>query len=384
MRLLRTRFALAGLSFLVVLATAASAQIPARISDADYWSMITGMSENGGYFRSDNFISNETSFQHVIPQLRATLGTGGVYVGVGPEQNFSYLVALQPGIAFIVDIRRQNMLQHLFYKAMMELSGDRIDFLSRLFSRRRPANVDTASSAAAIAAALAATPVDTLWFRSIFSDVKRQLRDVHHFVLGDSDLMSIEYVHTAFMVAGPDITYSFGTQQRQRFGNRGMPTFAQLMVETDSAGVQRGWLASERNYGVLRDMEMRNLVVPLVGDFGGPKALRAVGNWVRTHGATVSALYTSNVEQYLFMDDSTWRHFYGNVETWPVQPQSTFIRAVFSYGGPATAPVDSSGVPMMMPPRPRSLTVLVSMPVMLQAVRDGRVKSYNDVIWMGR
>src|SRR5207245_2534908 len=87
-------------------------------------------------------LSNELGFQQVIPSLRETVRTGGVYIGVGPEQNFTYITALQPRIAFIIDIRRQNMLEHMMYKALFELSEDRADFLSRLYARRRPAGLD--------------------------------------------------------------------------------------------------------------------------------------------------------------------------------------------------------------------------------------------------
>ena len=78
--------------------------------------MITDFSEAGGYFRSDNFLSNEAGYQHVIPLLKKSIRPGGVYLGVGPEQNFTYVVALEPKMAFIVDIRRQNMLEHLLIK----------------------------------------------------------------------------------------------------------------------------------------------------------------------------------------------------------------------------------------------------------------------------
>ena len=65
-----------------------------------------------------------------------------MYLGVGPEQNFPYIIALKPGMAIIFDMRRGNLHEHLLYKAMFELSNDRADFLSRLFSRARPAGLD--------------------------------------------------------------------------------------------------------------------------------------------------------------------------------------------------------------------------------------------------
>src|SRR5947208_949777 len=128
----------------------AAEEFPAQLSDETFWRLVTEFSEPGGFFRSDNFISNETLFQHVIGRLKQKAGPAGVYLGVGPDQNFTYIVALQPRIAFIVDVRRQNMLEHLMYKALIELSGDRTDFLSKLLSRKRPENVDAESTPEAL------------------------------------------------------------------------------------------------------------------------------------------------------------------------------------------------------------------------------------------
>ena len=121
--------------------TADASQVPTQISDSAFWRMVTDFSEPGGYFRSDNFVSNETSFQYVIPELQRTTSPGGVYLGVAPDQNFTYLIALKPRIAFIIDIRRQNLIHHLMLKAMIEMSKDRADFMSLLFARARPAGL---------------------------------------------------------------------------------------------------------------------------------------------------------------------------------------------------------------------------------------------------
>jgi hypothetical protein len=93
------------------------------------------MSEPDGYFLSENFVSNEVSFQDVVPSLQRSLTRDGVYLGVGPEQNFTYIANLGPRMAVIFDIRRQNAMQHLMYKALFELSPTRAEFVSRLFSR---------------------------------------------------------------------------------------------------------------------------------------------------------------------------------------------------------------------------------------------------------
>src|ERR1043166_48320 len=98
----------------------AAESLPSQLSDEAFWNMVNEFSEPGGYFRSDNFVSNETTFQYVIPELVKSYPSGGVYLGVGPDQNFTYIVALKPRMAIITDIRRQNMIEHLMYKAVIE------------------------------------------------------------------------------------------------------------------------------------------------------------------------------------------------------------------------------------------------------------------------
>lgn len=351
--------------------------IPERIGDEAFWRMVSDYSEPGGFFRSDNFVSNEITFQWVLPELAKTTKTGGVYLGVGPDQNFTYIVAMQPKIAFIVDIRRQNMLHHLLYKALIEMSADRAEFLARLFSRPRPTALDANAGAAALFQAFANVSPDSALFARNFAAVKEQLLSRHKFGLTTDDLRTIEYVYTAFFTAGPDLTYSFtmpGRGASMMFYGRRMPTYAELMMESDGSGGQRSYLATEENFHTLRELERNNLIVPLVGDFAGDKAIRTVGQYVREHSATVTAFYTSNVEQYLFQSDD-WKKFFSNVATLPVDSSSTFIRAVFNFN---TAPSNTGT------PGPKSRTMLASIVEQVQAFTDGRIQSYWDVIQTSR
>src|SRR5574339_348873 len=93
-----------------------------RLSYSEFWRLIGTLSENNGTFQSENLLSNEVDFVNTAATLKQTMKPGGVYLGVGPEQNFNYIAAIRPRIAFIIDIRRQNMLEHLMYKAVFELS----------------------------------------------------------------------------------------------------------------------------------------------------------------------------------------------------------------------------------------------------------------------
>jgi hypothetical protein len=116
----------------------ASVQAADNLPAAEFARLVRDLSEEGGYFRSDNFTSNETSYLHIVNKLREQGATGGAYIGVGPEQNFTYIAKVRPKIAFIIDIRRQAVIQHLMFKAIFYLAPTRMHYLSLLLSRPLP------------------------------------------------------------------------------------------------------------------------------------------------------------------------------------------------------------------------------------------------------
>jgi hypothetical protein len=324
-----------------VVAQAIAGPLPTRLTDQQFWGLVTRMSEPDGYFRSENLVSNEHTFQNVIPTLARRV-QGGVYLGVAPDQNFTYIAAVKPRMAFIVDIRRGNLLQHLMYKALIEMSADRAEFVSRLFSKPRPQGLDASSTVDAIFAAYERVPASDTLYRENVNAINERLVTKHGFRLSVEDLQQLEGIYWQFFWEGPGIRYttSIPVPGRGGSGRRGFgmvfPTYADLVQQTDWEGKPRSYLASEETFAFLKDFQERNLLVPIVGDFAGPKALRAVGRYVRDHGETISAFYVSNVEQYLFQSD-IWAAFYRNVATFPLSEGSTFIRSVSNrqgYSGP--------------------------------------------------
>jgi hypothetical protein len=301
--------------------------IPDSLSDQEFWRLFTTMSEESGTFPSENFVSNEKTYQFVIPTLERTLTPNGVYVGVGPEQNFTYIANLEPRLAMIVDIRRQNAMQHLMYKALFELSPTRGEFVSRLFSRPLPPSVPRTAPPADIFAAISDVPANDSAFAANWKAIVDRLRVTHGFALSRVDSASMHHVFRAFFEAGPDISYAY------HLGAPPTPTawlvtFGQLQTLTNVEGENMAFLATDERYTWLRSFESRNLVVPVVGDFAGPKAIRAVGDYVRAHDAIVTAFYCSNVEQYLFTGLGLEKAFYRNVATLPIDSTSTFIRSL--------------------------------------------------------
>lgn len=313
----------------------ARAGLPASLSDQEFWRLSQDFSEPGGTFHSDNFVSNEGEFQVVIPELIRRVPADGFYVGVGPEQNFTYMAAVRPRMAFIVDIRRGNLHEHLLYKALFELSADRAEFVARLFSRPRPAGLGASSRVEAIFAAVERAAPSEALYRQNLKAVTDRLTKGHGLPLTSDDLAGIDYVYrTGFFTNGPGLAYQLSGTFRGGGRGIGTPSYAQLMAMDDGAGRQRGYLASEESFTYLKALESANLVVPVVGDFGGARALRAVGRYAREHGAVVAAFYVSNVEQYL-EQDGKWQAFCGNVASMPIDRTSTFIRSVRGGGGGA-------------------------------------------------
>jgi hypothetical protein len=315
---------------LLLLAPSLSSQttksLPATLSPGEFWSLTNELSEPGGYFQSnsgspDNLLSNENELSRVAARLAGQAGPASVYLGVGPEQNFTYIAALEPRIAFILDIRRGNLHLHLLYKALFEMSADRADFVARLFSRPRPDGLTRASTARDLMAAyLRVAPADPDTFRVNLAAVVAHLTKTRGLPLPGDDLAGLEYVYGNFHRFGPAIHYT-SSIGRGRSAN----TYASLMTTTDMTGAERSYLASEANFAFVRNLQTRNLIVPVVGDFAGPKALRAIGRYLRDRGAVVTAFYVSNVESYL-QRNGVWPAFCANVATLPLDAASFFIR----------------------------------------------------------
>lgn len=329
--MLPRRFALLAAIALAILAVwspaglsgTAALDLPAKLTDQEFWRLIEELSEPEGVFQGDNLTSNEGLGS--VPALAARTKPGRAYLGVGPEQNFTYIAATLPQMAFVIDIRRGNLQLHLMYKALFELSADRADFVSRLFTKQRPDGLTAASTASELMNAYSevATDDESVYATNL-QNIQNHLTTRHALPLSQDDLAGIARAYRAFYWYGPGIIHGASTTLTGR-----MPpvygTYRDLMTQTDTNGQSVSFLASEEKYVFVKDLQTRNLIVPVVGSFSGPKAVRAVGAYVRQHDAIVGAFYVSNVETYL-QRDGTWPAFCGNVATLPVDESSVLVR----------------------------------------------------------
>ncbi len=330
------------------------------LSDQEFRALIASMSERGGTFVTDNIVSNEIALQDVLPQLERT--HRGAYIGVGPEQNLTYISALKPSIAFVVDLQRANMQLHLMYKALVEISSDRADFLSRLFARARPAGLPPRAPASVLLAAFASIPESTAMADVQLAAVFERLTKVHGLSLDPQDRAGIEKAYRALAAGGPNLRGDFG---RSPSLPAWIPSYAEMLAQTAPDGRNRSFLGSDESFATLQSYESRNLVVPIVGDFAGDKALRAVGDYLRRRDMTVGTFYASNVEDYLFRSDA-WKRFFRNLRSLPLDRDATLIRTYFTHG--------IEGMRELLDP----------MQPMLAAFERDDIRTYDDLITRSR
>jgi hypothetical protein len=344
-------------------AVAPQVKAPESLSAAEFARLVREFSEEGGYFRSDNFTSNETSYLHVVGKLRELGATGGAYIGVGPEQNFTYIAKIRPRLAFIIDIRRQAIIQHLMYKAVFHLAPTRAQFLSRLLSKPLPKTLAADAPLNELLLTLSKIPADEKTYTENLAAIRKVIQEDSQFPLSETDQKSLEYVYRHFRDEGLEIAYRVDGS----WGNGTFPSLGEILAQPDQYGRQGNFLASTEDYEFVRGLHRKNLIVPVVGDFGGNKAIAAIGGYLKKTGLPVTAYYTSNVEQYLFGSNS-FAAFAGNIKKLPVTDKSLFIRAVPGrYPHPAQLPGH------------RLVTLLQRVTVFLKDFDEGRYETYSDL-----
>jgi hypothetical protein len=288
------------------------------------------LSEPAGFFDTDNLISNERSYLEVIPTLIAGGVSGGAYIGVGPDQNFSYIAHIRPSVAYIIDVRRDNLLLHLLFKAVFAQAANRVEYLSLLTGRSPPKDPThwVSSSLDQIVAYIDRSALSTG-----FLDTRSQLdRTIDGFgvPLSPGDHQTIDRFRRIFVDEGLNLRFkSHGRAPRPHY-----PTLRDLLLATDREGRQRHYLASEDDFQFVRSLQARDAVIPVVGDVAGPSALSAIGAAVADRQEEVTAFYISNVEFYL--SEGRYEQFINNMSGLPLAPQGVMIRSIFGGGGSRT------------------------------------------------
>jgi hypothetical protein len=328
-------------------------------------SLIRSLSEPGGYFDTDNLISNERSYLHVVPALRALAGQAGrsgVYLGVGPDQNFSYIAHLRPTLAILIDIRRDNLLLHLLFKAIFTEAVTRADYLALLTGRSLSAAPRDASIESLVRLVDEAKPP----VRAERERLQARLAEIisgFGVPLSESDRATIARFHRRFIDAGLSMQFNSSGRPPQA----DYPTYRDLLLEVDRNAVQRSFLANHEDFQFVKSLHAGDRIIPIVGNLAGRVALANVGKYLEARRLQVSAFYTSNVEFYLFRDGGA-PAFIANLARLPRHPGSIVVRSVFAGGG------------ALMSPRYNSATVTQPIQALLDGYQQGRFRQYWELV----
>jgi len=358
--------------FLALLVCVASAfpQRPDQTSypQSSFAGTVAELSEPPGYFDTDNLVSNERSYLHVVPELRALAGHKGrgVYLGVGPDQNFSYIAHLRPSLAIVIDIRRENLLLHLLFKALFAEARTRSEYLALLTGRPPPLPaIDwKLRSIDEIVGYIDRTA--SLPDAGLRATRERLTRVIDSFgvPLSDSDRSTIDRFHRRFITEG--LSLQFNTTGRPP--QYDYPDLRGLLLEVDRHGTRRSYLASEDDFQFVKRLQEQDRVLPIVGDLSGATALAAVAKYLSQTNLQVAAFYTSNVEFYLF-GDGRFAGFIENLRRLPRLPGSVIVRSVFRSGGAGAARL----------PGYNSASLTQPIDALVNGYASGRFRDYRDL-----
>ena len=346
----------ARLVFVLLLAATQAASSP-------FSAQIASLSEPGGYFDTDTLISNERSYLQVLPALDAAKVRGGAYIGVGPDQNFSYIAAIRPSVAYIVDIRRDNMLLHLLFKALFAQSRTRVEYLALLTGRPVPGDIERWRTAPVekLVSYIDGTPARDV-------DALRRRFDAAVTAIGapsmPGDRSTIDRFHRRFIADGLSLRFQSAGRPPQDYN----PNYRDLLVDRDGSGRQGNYLASEDAFQFVKALQQKDLVIPVTGNLAGPNAIVAVGKAIAARQERLSAFYVSNVEFYLFSEGS-FQHFAENLGHIPRAPNSVVIRSIFGRYASSGRPGDASA------------SRLQKIDELLREHAAGRIRQYGDVAY---
>jgi hypothetical protein len=326
---------------------------PAR--DQSLARVISDLSEPETGRAADNLVTNEDSFARVAGELERLAPEGGVYLGVGPDQNLTYIARARPRLAFVLDFRRRNALLHLAHKALFAIAPDRASYLARL-TARSPGSLPEDPTADRLVEAFTRPEMDRGQLDRAIAGVAGYLGPLG--VVGVDEWPELAKIQAR--LAGPGLDSRFLALTMY-------PTLGRLIRSHDRSGRPGHFLARESWYRDVRDAQIGDRVIPIVGDFAGSKALPALGGWLRARGLAVSVLYLSDVEFFL-LRSGRFAAFVENLTRLPWRDGAVLIRSsTREIVHPDRSPGDSS------------TTILRPVAPFLEGARAGHFRSVDDL-----
>jgi hypothetical protein len=267
----------------------------------------------------------------------------------------------------MLDIRRDNMFEHLLFKSIFSMARNRLEYLCLLFGKPPPRDVGGwgSRSIEELIAYLDSSAVDSTFVRTTRQSITGRIAALG-LDLSPRDLEITDRYRAQFIADGLDVRFS----SLNRNNRLNYPNFRELLLETDRAGRRGNFLVNESSFQYVKSMQAKHLIVPVVGNAAGEKAVAAIGKYTAEHGHVVSAFYISNVEQYLWRD-GLFPRFVENVKSLPRDARSVMIRSYFGRFG--------MGHPLTLPGH-LSTSMLQTIDTFVREYDAGNIRSYGDLI----
>lgn len=238
----------------------------------------------------DCFVSSEVGYNEVIARCAPSAERpGGAYLGVGPDQNYTYIGALRPALAVILDARLDNLLEHLIFKLAFAEARDPLDYLCLLLGRARATGPGDG-----LTARLRAQPLDAAAAAVFSANVRRAFQarwTSDERLLARVERLLREFVRRQLAVTSVSETCLANLDK--------IPDFEEVITSTTPEGFNFHYLTDAGRFGVVKALHAEDRIIPLLGNVVSPEGIAAARRVVEGAGLKLSTVYLSNLEEFL-------------------------------------------------------------------------------------
>lgn len=351
---------------------ASAIEQPARAGAAplslEHWRHMVSTLSLPGASSSPGYVCQNGSYLQVAKSLVARAPADGVYIGVGQDENLSYIALTRPVLALVVGSNHDQLLLQLMYKALFEIAADRQAFLVGLLgadgSELRPASPDDRLSL--LMDRVGRLPRTEASFESAHRAIQRRVVSFG-LDLGPDANSKLRDVHQAFFRRGLELRHA----PNDRTGNpETFPTLRTVLESVSPDGAVRSFLGTSAYFDSVRRLHASNRIVPLVGTL--PDALPVVAAFLRQRSLEVGVVHVSSTELAIATPQA-FAKWTRSLATLPKSKGALFIRAYLHQGKPHPAQM----------PGQVGATVLVPMRVFDEVFAGKSEATYYDLCTVG-
>jgi len=215
--------------------------------------------------------SNENAHEFFFPFIK---NTGGGYLGVGADQNYTLIAIARPDLAWIVDYDSVVIDLHKIHKLLILHSDNPDEFINYWKEENKDKTINL---------------------------IKESF---------DEKLAS--HLTNIFIKSRPSLSHYFEILRTKKRGNKPV-----------------SWLSDIEMFDFIKKMFIAGRIRTMLGNLVGERALKGIGNTARELGVTIRTIYLTNVEEFIRYDSN----FKEWIKAIPVDSKSVILRTACSYQG---------------------------------------------------